>query len=468
MSENNPISKNVKNINQYGGVSLKGITQEAAYGGQYLYNKIPRPMQGISLKLNRTFRVRILQYYKKIIKKYDKFIDNLIKIIDNLIDNKNELKEPLDKFKKSIEKYEKDIKNLLDISKKSKNNDKLKKPKENNSEIIKEIINTINTNINIDNNNDNNNDTNIIEIINNIKLNLNNFKTNLKQPNNNDNNNNLIKKIEILEKIFNIIKNEDLFGDNEKNPPSDASPHFFHELIKFNNEIMKFYQKPGNVEEKKFEILKPNTESMNNINEIYKLSIEKNFEILKPNTESMNEINEIYNLSIEIQSKLNKLNLIFEKEKENFKTSEIIDKVNMKKLTSFVGNNVNSLLVSIIVTLLLFEFFFRNTYNLMSTIKAYFRSMPKSTNNDNNEWLDNNYYRNKNINNQVLYSLNRLSYNRERKFKDINNIKSNNSINPVIYSSMDNNVLTKKDDTYTYGSGGNFIDFLFSVFSPSN
>lgn len=476
MSENNLILKNVKNINQHGGYSFDGITQTAAHRKQMAYKTLtnsnkkwrPRPRQSINLKFNRTFRIRILQYYKKIIKNYDKFIDNLINCIQNIVNlinnnnNNKDLIESLNLFKDSIKIYKQNIKKLLNISKKSidyktKNPDT---PTKNNSKILAEIIEYID---NIDNN-----DTTIIKTINDIESLLVNFKTIFKlkntsnnnhSNNNNGNNNDLIKKIEILENIFNIIKDKELFG--KKNSSNNESSIFFYQLNKFNEEIKNFYINVKDINEPPLVIGDEDKVSVNNIEE-------KKFLIFKNKTESINAINKIYKLSKEIQNKLNKLNLIFENEKENLKTYEIIDKVTMKKLTSFVGNNVNSLLVSIIVTLLLFEFFFRNTYNLMSSIKAYFRSMPKSTNNDNNEWLDNNYYRNKNINNQVLYSLNRLSYNRERKFEDINNIKSNNSINPVIYSTMENNVLTNKDDNYTYGSGGNFIDFLFSVFSPSN
>jgi hypothetical protein len=136
--------------------------------------------------------------------------------------------------------------------------------------------------------------------------------------------------------------------------------------------------------------------------------------------------------------------------------------------------DINQLFIGIIIFLLLIEITYRNSVNTISLIYNYFKNYVKNNilmrnvKNDNNEWLESDYQKRKNINHQMLYTLNKISKNREKKFQHIKDFKAKKFVDTTVYSYVNNETLLTKSDNYKYQDNYNIIDFVYDVFTPSS
>jgi hypothetical protein len=137
-------------------------------------------------------------------------------------------------------------------------------------------------------------------------------------------------------------------------------------------------------------------------------------------------------------------------------------------------NNTNQLFIGIIIFLLLIEITYRNSVNTIRLIYNYFKNYVKNNilmrnvKDDNNEWLESDYQKTKNINRQMLYTLNKMSNNRDKKFQHIKDYKAKKFMDTTVHSYINNETLLKKSDNYKYSNVYNIFNFIYDVFTPSS
>jgi len=137
-------------------------------------------------------------------------------------------------------------------------------------------------------------------------------------------------------------------------------------------------------------------------------------------------------------------------------------------------NNINQLFIGVIILLLLIEIIYRNSINTISLIYNYFKNyvknniLMKNIKDDDNEWLESDYEKTKNLNRQMLYTLNKMSNNRDKKFQHIKDYKAKNFMDTTVHSYINNETLLKKSDNYKYQDEYNIFNFIYDVFTPSS
>lgn len=136
--------------------------------------------------------------------------------------------------------------------------------------------------------------------------------------------------------------------------------------------------------------------------------------------------------------------------------------------------DTNQLFIGIILFLLLIEITYRNAINTISLIYNYFKNylnnniLMRNIKDDDNEWLESDYQKTKNINRQMLYTLNKISNNRDKKFQHIKDFKNEKLMDTTVHSYINNETLLKKSDNYKYRDEYNFFNFIYDVFTPSS
>ena len=137
-------------------------------------------------------------------------------------------------------------------------------------------------------------------------------------------------------------------------------------------------------------------------------------------------------------------------------------------------DNINQLFIGVIILLLLIEIIYRNSINTISLIYNYFKNyvknniLMKNIKDDDNEWLESDYEKTKNLNRQMLYTLNKMSNNRDKKFQHIKDYKAKNFMETTVHSYINNETLLKKSDNYKYQDEYNIFNFIYDVFTPSS
>lgn len=137
-------------------------------------------------------------------------------------------------------------------------------------------------------------------------------------------------------------------------------------------------------------------------------------------------------------------------------------------------DNINQLFIGVIILLLLIEIIYRNSVNTISLIYNYFKNyvknniLMKNIKDDDNEWLESDYQKTKNLNRQMLYTLNKMSNNRDKKFQHIKDYKAKNFMETTVHSYINNETLLKKSDNYKYQDEYNIFNFIYDVFTPSS
>mgnify|MGYP001239570465 CR=1 FL=1 len=140
------------------------------------------------------------------------------------------------------------------------------------------------------------------------------------------------------------------------------------------------------------------------------------------------------------------------------------NKSDTKKLTKNLG-------ISLVILIVLLEFFKRVTNNTTTIFKNYFDDhrviygSEQTSKNDNYNYSKDLDYENKKV--KILKSIRHIKINNNRTFDDLTKYKKKYNLNTDIKGTVDRKVLSKEYDNYKYENQPNVIDFLLDVFKPT-
>tara|TARA_B100000963_G_scaffold358847_1_gene384533 strand:+ start:11246 stop:11719 length:474 start_codon:yes stop_codon:yes gene_type:complete len=150
----------------------------------------------------------------------------------------------------------------------------------------------------------------------------------------------------------------------------------------------------------------------------------------------------------------------------------------MKQLNFFLNENkkdiktlTSNLGISILIVIVLIEFFNRITNNFSLILKNYVNENRLIYGSEKTDKLDNyNYNNDEDFNykkTQILKSIRHIRINNENNFEDIVNYKKKYNLDSDINSKIDRKVLNGDNDNYEYKNQPNFIDFILDIFKPT-
>lgn len=150
----------------------------------------------------------------------------------------------------------------------------------------------------------------------------------------------------------------------------------------------------------------------------------------------------------------------------------------MKQLNLFLNENkkdiktlTSNLGISILIVIVLIEFFNRITNNFSLILKNYVDENRLIYGSEKTDKLDNyNYNNDEDFNykkTQILKSIRHIRINNENNFEDIVNYKKKYNLDSDINSKIDRKVLNGDNDNYEYKNQPNFIDFILDIFKPT-
>lgn len=150
----------------------------------------------------------------------------------------------------------------------------------------------------------------------------------------------------------------------------------------------------------------------------------------------------------------------------------------MKQLNLFLNENkkdiktlTSNLGISILIIIVLIEFFNKITNNFSLILKNYVDENRLIYGSEKTDKLDNyNYNNDEDFNykkTQILKSIRHIRINNENNFEDIVNYKKKYNLDSDINSKIDRKVLNGDNDNYEYKNQPNFIDFILDIFKPT-
>lgn len=150
----------------------------------------------------------------------------------------------------------------------------------------------------------------------------------------------------------------------------------------------------------------------------------------------------------------------------------------MKQLNLFLNENkkdiktlTSNLGISILIVIVLIEFFNKITNNFSLILKNYVDENRLIYGSEKTDKLDNyNYNNDEDFNykkTQILKSIRHIRINNENNFEDIVNYKKKYNLDSDINSKIDRKVLNGDNDNYEYKNQPNFIDFILDIFKPT-
>ena len=149
---------------------------------------------------------------------------------------------------------------------------------------------------------------------------------------------------------------------------------------------------------------------------------------------------------------------------QNFEKFLNGNKKDTKKLIKNLG-------ISILIIIVLLEFFSRITNNVSFIFKNYMDDTRIIYGEEEIRDIDNYKYDEEQDFNykktQILKSIRHIKINNENNFEDITKYKKKYDLDSDIKSKNDRKVLNGDNDNYEYKNQPNFIDFILDVFKPS-
>ena len=149
---------------------------------------------------------------------------------------------------------------------------------------------------------------------------------------------------------------------------------------------------------------------------------------------------------------------------QNFEKFLNGNKKDTKKLIKNLG-------ISILIIIVLLEFFSRITNNVSFIFKNYMDDTRIIYGEEEIRDIDNYKYDEEQDFNykktQILKSIRHIKINNEKNFEDITKYKKKYDLDSDINSKIDRKVLNGDNDNYEYKNQPNFIDFILDVFKPS-
>ena len=136
----------------------------------------------------------------------------------------------------------------------------------------------------------------------------------------------------------------------------------------------------------------------------------------------------------------------------------------IKSLTSNLG-------ISILIVIILVEFFNRITNNFITIFKNYtddkriIYGSNKITEKDNYNYYDDEDFNHKKL--QILKTIRQIKVNNDKNFEDITSYKKKYNLDSNIEAKMDRKVLSKDNDNYKYTNSPNIFDFILDIFKPT-
>jgi hypothetical protein len=132
---------------------------------------------------------------------------------------------------------------------------------------------------------------------------------------------------------------------------------------------------------------------------------------------------------------------------------------------------ISNLGISILIIVVLLEFFSRITNNVSFIFKNYMDDRRIIYGEEEIHDIDNyKYDENEDFNykkTQILKSIRHIKINNEKNFEDITKYKKKYDLDSELNSKIDRKVLNGDNDNYEYKNQPNFIDFILDVFKPS-
>jgi hypothetical protein len=136
----------------------------------------------------------------------------------------------------------------------------------------------------------------------------------------------------------------------------------------------------------------------------------------------------------------------------------------IKSLTSNLG-------ISILIVIILVEFFNRITNNFITIFKNYtddkriIYGSNKITEKDNYNYYDDEDFNHKKL--QILKTIRQIKVNNDKNFEDITSYKKKYNLDSNIEAKIDRKVLSKDNDNYKYTNSPNIFDFILDIFKPT-
>tara|TARA_S200000501_G_scaffold321136_1_gene316413 strand:- start:273 stop:743 length:471 start_codon:yes stop_codon:yes gene_type:complete len=132
---------------------------------------------------------------------------------------------------------------------------------------------------------------------------------------------------------------------------------------------------------------------------------------------------------------------------------------------------ISNLGISILIIVVLLEFFSRITNNVSFIFKNYMDDRRIIYGEEEIRDIDNyKYDEDEDFNykkTQILKSIRHIKINNEKSFEDITKYKKKYDLDSELNSKIDRKVLNGNNDNYEYKNQPNFIDFILDVFKPS-
>tara|TARA_E500000178_G_scaffold344597_1_gene393155 strand:+ start:208 stop:678 length:471 start_codon:yes stop_codon:yes gene_type:complete len=132
---------------------------------------------------------------------------------------------------------------------------------------------------------------------------------------------------------------------------------------------------------------------------------------------------------------------------------------------------ISNLGISILIIVVLLEFFSRITNNVSFIFKNYMDDRRIIYGEEEIRDIDNyKYDEDEDFNykkTQILKSIRHIKINKEKSFEDITKYKKKYDLDSELNSKIDRKVLNGNNDNYEYKNQPNFIDFILDVFKPS-
>lgn len=132
---------------------------------------------------------------------------------------------------------------------------------------------------------------------------------------------------------------------------------------------------------------------------------------------------------------------------------------------------ISNLGISILIIVVLLEFFSRITNNVSFIFKNYMDDKRIIYGEEEIRDIDNyKYDEDEDFNykkTQILKSIRHIKINNEKNFEDITKYKKKYDLDTELNSKIDRKVLNGDNDNYEYKNQPNFIDFILDVFKPS-
>tara|TARA_B110000305_G_scaffold239619_1_gene307923 strand:+ start:198 stop:668 length:471 start_codon:yes stop_codon:yes gene_type:complete len=136
----------------------------------------------------------------------------------------------------------------------------------------------------------------------------------------------------------------------------------------------------------------------------------------------------------------------------------------IKSLTSNLG-------ISILIVIILVEFFNRITNNFITIFKNYtddkrvIYGSNKITEKDSYNYYNDEDFNYKKL--QILKTIRQIKVNNDKNFEDIISYKKKYNLDSNIESKIDRKVLSKDNDNYKYTNSPNIFDFILDIFKPT-